>query len=311
MRPNILVAVDGSARSLDAVRTAAAIAEGSRAHLTILTAVRAGKAGFGGLDLSSVRPSAARQGRDALHEAASVIPEGLLATVRIERGAPVRVILDHVRGGGYDLLVVGSRGRGPLRSALLGSVSRPVIERSPIPVLVAHGRPRRQFRRCLVAVDGSRASLDALLAALRLAPPGVVFTVLGVNVGRWATAPADPATIDVCVPKWDAQTMRILEDAEAAVNAFRAVERLCVVSPSATRGIVDTARQRRPDLVVVGSRGLGVVRRALLGSVAHGVVDRLDDIPVMVVHQSEQAVRIEAVGVAVQWEGDVTTEAVQ
>jgi nucleotide-binding universal stress UspA family protein len=311
MRPNILVAVDGSARSLDAVRTAAAIAEGSRAHLTILTAVRTGKAAFGGVNLSSVRPSAARQARDALHEAASVIPEGLLATVSIERGSPVRVILDRVRGGAYDLLVIGSRGRGPLRSALLGSVSRRVIERSPIPVLVAHGRPRRQFRRCLVAVDGSRASLEALSAAIRIAPPGVVFTVLGVDVGRWAPAPTDPAAIDVCTPKWDEQTMRILEDAEAAVNTGRDVERLCVVSSSATRGIVDTARQRRPDLVVVGSRGLGVVRRALLGSVAHGVVDRLDDIPVMVVHDPVRAGRIEAIGVAVPWEDEVPTEAVQ
>lgn len=311
MRLNILVAVDDSARSLDAVRTAAAIAEGGGARLTILTAVRARKNTAGGLNLSPMRPSAARHARDTLHEAASVVPEGLLAAVRIERGAPVRVILDHARSGGYDLLVIGSRGRGPLRSALLGSVSRRVIERCPIPVLVAHGRPRRQVRRCLVAVDGSAASLEALAAAVRIAPPGVALTILGVNAGRWAPVPADPAGIAICLPMRDAQTMRMLENAEAAVCTGRQVERLAVTSSSATRGIVDTARQRRPDLVVVGSRGMGVVRRTLLGSVAHGVVDRLDDTPVMVVHQTPHADTIEAVGVAVPWEDALPTEAVQ
>jgi nucleotide-binding universal stress UspA family protein len=39
--------------------------------------------------------------------------------------------------GGYDLLVVGSRGLGPVGRLLLGSVSAELTRRSPIPVLVA------------------------------------------------------------------------------------------------------------------------------------------------------------------------------
>jgi nucleotide-binding universal stress UspA family protein len=39
--------------------------------------------------------------------------------------------------GGYDLLVVGSRGLGPVGRLILGSVSGELARRAPIPVLVA------------------------------------------------------------------------------------------------------------------------------------------------------------------------------
>ena len=37
-----------------------------------------------------------------------------------------------------DLIVMGGYGHSPLRQALLGGVSRTVVEESPIPVVMAH-----------------------------------------------------------------------------------------------------------------------------------------------------------------------------
>ena len=52
------------------------------------------------------------------------------------QGHPVSVILDRLRDGRHDLLVMGTRGLGRVGSALLGSVSQAVLHEAPVPVLV-------------------------------------------------------------------------------------------------------------------------------------------------------------------------------
>jgi universal stress protein A len=57
-----------------------------------------------------------------------------VATLTAE-GTPVREILQELRDGEYDLLVVGTHGRTGFRHALLGSVAEKVVRSAPCPVL--------------------------------------------------------------------------------------------------------------------------------------------------------------------------------
>jgi len=56
--------------------------------------------------------------------------------IRVARGGALQGVLDTVEYEDAELLVVGSRGRGPLFSALFGSVSRALARRAPCPVVV-------------------------------------------------------------------------------------------------------------------------------------------------------------------------------
>jgi nucleotide-binding universal stress UspA family protein len=57
-------------------------------------------------------------------------------TRRVEHGLPVDVLMRVLRDEHADLLVMGTRGAGPLRSALVGSVAQQMIAISPCPVVV-------------------------------------------------------------------------------------------------------------------------------------------------------------------------------
>ena len=62
-------------------------------------------------------------------------------TTRLLDGDPARELLRAARDGDHDVLVMGSRGRGRMTAALLGSVSNRVMHDAEIPVIVIH-RPR-------------------------------------------------------------------------------------------------------------------------------------------------------------------------
>jgi nucleotide-binding universal stress UspA family protein len=73
-----------------------------------------------------------------LRAAADRVPDDISVTTILTE-QPIRsAILRRIDEGHHDLVVMGSRGRGAVKSAVLGSVSHHVLHHSPVPVLIVH-----------------------------------------------------------------------------------------------------------------------------------------------------------------------------
>jgi nucleotide-binding universal stress UspA family protein len=143
----VVVGVDGSASSLEAVRYGADLAAAAHAELLLVCAYRLPSAEawaevYSALEADG-RPSfetVARQSSQAALAVAARIaqqayPE-LTVTQRALEGVPARVLARSARSAG--LLVVGSRGHGGFVGLMLGSVSHGLIHSAPCPVTVVH-----------------------------------------------------------------------------------------------------------------------------------------------------------------------------
>ena len=138
---NILVAVDGSPDAELALTEAIDLAESERTHLTLFTAVSQLPATAylaAGEELGKLVEDARADAETILRRARERVPDDLsVTTVLSER--PIRAaLMSQIADGVHDLVVVGSRGRGAIRAALLGSTSHYVLHHSPVPVLIVH-----------------------------------------------------------------------------------------------------------------------------------------------------------------------------
>ncbi len=135
---NILVAVDGSDHAFDAVRVAARLATALSARLTLMTAYDAPSESLGEPNYSRALGEALGEAQKMLEDARRVALNAGGPEPQVEwlAGEPAATIVETAQAGGYDLVVMGTLGRGRLGAALLGSVSAEVAARAGRPVLV-------------------------------------------------------------------------------------------------------------------------------------------------------------------------------
>jgi nucleotide-binding universal stress UspA family protein len=137
---NILVAVDGSPDAEQALTQAIDLAESEHTRLTLITGVQKlppiAYAGLTGAPLAQIDASTRSWAQAVLRRARDRVPDDLpVMTILTDR--PIRTaLLEQINRGRHDLVVMGSRGRGAIRAALLGSVSHYVLNHSPAPVLI-------------------------------------------------------------------------------------------------------------------------------------------------------------------------------
>ncbi len=213
---------------------------------------------------------------------------GLVIEVSARPGPPALALLDAARDGA-GLVVVGSRGLGAFGALFLGSVSIHLAAQSPVPVVVVPADVEFSTTGpVLVGVDGSSSSDVALGEAAREAARRQV----PLDVVAAYTIPADPLVTSLTPSDDDLRAAfraRAHEVADAAAALAGRVDgeltvRTHVLEGPAAREIADAAAEA--SLVVVGSRGYGEVKGAVLGSVSQNLL-RHARWPVLVTHDTD------------------------
>lgn len=135
----ILIAIDGSASSLGALRFVRNHGIGGEQASITLVHVDAPLNGHiaGHLDALSIEHYHAENIKSALRAARRFLKANHTAHNEVSRiGDPAAEIIEVARRGRFDLIAMGSHGRGLLGTTLLGSVVQKVLSHSKIPVLV-------------------------------------------------------------------------------------------------------------------------------------------------------------------------------
>jgi nucleotide-binding universal stress UspA family protein len=226
---------------------------------------------------------------DAAAELDRVVAESGAAARRVIIGdsSPARALHHVAEEETADLLVVGSTHRGQVGRVLVGGVTAGVLHHAPCPVAVAplgYAEHGGQLTTIAVGYDGGPEAERALLMAAALAKAcGAQVRVL--TVATMPVLAPSPASFE---PEWLEhadergretvdQALRILEDLDVRASGEAAVG-------SAVDQLVELSHD--VDLVVVGSRGWGPVRRLLLGSTSDRLV-RESACPVIAVPRPE------------------------
>jgi nucleotide-binding universal stress UspA family protein len=138
----LLVPIDGSKNSFEALSHAVALARSFDAEITILyVSVLSQQVPLYDQVKGTKIPANAstdpvNYAKEIITEALKHVPEGMQVQTYNELGEPHIAITDFAKQNGYDIIIIGSRGLGAISGLLLGSVSAYVVHHSQCPVLV-------------------------------------------------------------------------------------------------------------------------------------------------------------------------------
>jgi len=272
-----LLALDGSKNANEALRL---LKDLSMDHLVLLHALNVPKPAYPMMisevaqQLShEIERSMRADGERLLERAVSLLPFHTGPVTKVMRvGSPAEVIVTTAEEEKTDLIVMGARGLGPIKERLLGSVSHRILTSAPCAKLIVSG-PIRTIQQVLLPLRSSSDTEDAI-RFLELKPfrQSVELTLLSV-------LPDIPPLGGMAAVGTEAYQAREKENAQLFLqSAANRLERSGysarsqVLIGTAVESILDQARGRNVDLILMGSRGRHGLSRLMLGSVSHAVL---------------------------------------
>ncbi|MTE14326.1 universal stress protein [Nocardia aurantiaca] len=284
--PPVIVAVDGSAVSYQAVAWAALHAARHGCPLHIVTSICAPvgpppTAVLNAADIASLELDGERIVGEATHIASETLPgEGVEMSSEVTTEPIISRLIELSRDA--RIMVLGSRGLGALRRGLLGSVSTAVTHYAHCPVAVIHttaaADPVSARQPVLVGVDGTSNSVAALefaFAEASLRKTGLT----ALHAWSDVSGPYLPMSGWEAVEEQEHATFG--EEMAGYAERYPDVPvRRILVKDRPVRSLLDESENAQ--LVVVGSHGRGGFTGMLLGSTSNALLHSVD-CPIVIV----------------------------
>ncbi|HSN04443.1 MAG TPA: universal stress protein [Nitrospira sp.] len=285
----LLLAVDGSDQSYEAVRALKYLSRADELHLLHVLDVPRPAYPMMVPEVAqelyaTVEQNMREDGNRLLERIVSLLPmDAGPVTKHLEIGSPADRIVEHAAKHQADLVLVGARGLGPIKERFMGSVSHRVLTFAPCATFILPGL-MKTLKRVLLPLQGSQDAERALLF-LRHKPfrEPVTITLLTVLPQTTPPWPVDAVT----AKQLEGESLRgaeaFTETVAAQLTALgHTVQRRAVLG-APVEAILREAKTLNPDLLMMGSRGRHGVTRMVLGSVSHAVLHQAP-CPLLVFH---------------------------
>lgn len=282
---HIVAATDLSAPSLAAVERGFLLTKETGAKYTVVHAL-----GLDALDqlqeLLGVRASDVSKritddARDTLREALAESGKrhGVTPSIQLEERSALSAVPSFSERNHVDLVVLGARGSGIFQRVLIGSTASRLLHKCKCQVLVVKTPSNEDYRRLLVAVDFSPASLLALQAARAIAPNADIVLLHAFDVpfeGKLRLAGVDEDLIEHYRDEAHERAMQRLHELATSAGLTSTQYTAFASYGDATREIVSHQQQYHCDLIAVGKHGKNAAEEFFLGSVTKHVLSEAD-----------------------------------
>ncbi len=272
----LLLSSDRSEYSEGAIREAIKLAKRCGSTLTAMTVVERND------ELEALAPKQVEKSEKEAREHIEAIQarakkEGVDCTVTVRKAfEPYRVIVEEAEKQKSTMIIMGRRGRKGLARLVMGSSTARVIGHADCNVLVVPRAAQMEFTNILVATDGSKYSAAAASQAIGIAKRNnSALTVISVIPAEIAM----PTDVDLSVVQRERIANQEMKEAEANARAVKeAAEkegvavRAYVRSGRPADALVETAKETKASMIVVGSHGRTGLAKLLIGSVAERTI---------------------------------------
>ncbi len=266
----VVCGTDLSSFSKDALAVAAELAQAYDAKLIVVHAIQSWDSRYDflvddiTLKLTQDAKAQLAQELDHLGKKESVPVE-----VLVQKGEPLKVILDAATKHDAGLVVVGKKGLTDDEDEEMGSVPKHLVQLSPVSVLIVKPNPPRNIKRIVCAMDFSPCSKSGLDWAIDLARREKVSEIFVFNSFKVPRGYLEAGmTYEVACER-----MRVIHQKDADLMLERRKTAHIEIKPVIEEGptaksIVQFAKKEKADLIVIGTRGRSRMTAFLVGGTA-------------------------------------------